>query len=61
MGAVVRMVDQPRVGLGFAAPAGHVQGVDHQLGSEMIGDRLADDPSRPGVGLRGLPDAIEAP
>ena len=30
-------------------PDGHVQGVAHQFGSEVVGDRPADHPPRPGV------------
>jgi hypothetical protein len=32
-----------------APPAGHVQGVDDELGAEVIGDRPADDLAVPGV------------
>lgn len=48
LGSVVGMVeDLTRIGL--ASPAGHVQGVDHQSGAQVIGDGPADHPPRPGV------------
>lgn len=42
------MVDH-LTGSWFAAPAGHVQSGDDELGSEMIGDGPADYPPGPGV------------
>ena len=36
---------QDRSGLGLAVPAGHLQGVDDQLGAHVVGDRPADDPA----------------
>ena len=50
MGATVGVQDRPR--LWPALPAGHLQGVDDELGADVVGDLPADDP--PGVGALGV-------
>ena len=35
--------------VGVVAAAGHVEGVDDELGAEVVGDRPAHDPAGPGV------------
>jgi hypothetical protein len=41
---------------GASSPAGHVQGVDDELGAEVVGDGLADDLTVPGVDDHGEVD-----
>ena len=45
-----------RSGIGAALPAGHLEGVDDQLTSEVIGDGPTDDPPRVGVDDCGAVD-----
>ena len=46
LAAVIGMGDGA---VGATPQAGHLEGVDDELGAEVVGDRPADDPSGPGV------------
>jgi len=43
------VADRAVGGLGPAAPQGHLEGVDDELGTDVVGDGPADDPAGPGV------------
>ena len=43
LASLIAVMDQPRVG--SAIPDGHVEGVHHQLGSEVVGHRPANHPA----------------
>ena len=43
-------------GRGSAAPAGHLQGVDDQLGAQVVGDRPPDNGAAEDVEDRGAVD-----
>jgi hypothetical protein len=53
LGALVAVVDEPVEGLAAAAPQGHLEGVEGELGAQVAGDGPADDQARVAVDDQG--------
>ena len=60
LAAVVGVADGPALGRP-ASPDRHLQGVDHELGADVVGDRPCDDPAAPGVQDHGQVDLATGP